>query len=442
MLIKKMAQAAQQERFAQILVPQTSIYMPQINFGRLIIGQDTYAVSYEDSGRKIPEWAKLRLDPHRSTDMYGTPCTSYMVNIISGESEPRLELDKLIRLYGEDELSFSAVHDVCHISQQNSANGKGRIIRAIKPNQVLYYSCNDLGMGISENLAVFHKALVSQLLRGRGGHESLHNFKHIVQVTRNGKRSEYRYELPADLPSEFLDKVHTIHVENAMYGKREIRATFTLHKHEPRIMPFRPRSLNDPKETGILSTYRHFAIHPEQEYLQRYLQSGKARLIHFDQPTTTCTEKCNMLNSEYASGATERLSLDRIVATYYFDSPNGYVVLVGPRLDDVIRSEHILAQIAGTEEIKRSDTLPKGMEHGTCTPFAYGSVTKDSIFKIVLLRLPEQLMNQNADYSIGGYGSSAHRASIQMTPCCAEEIIVSEFGKKVSIAQHPYQSFR
>jgi hypothetical protein len=400
-----------------------------------------YAVSYEDSNRKIPEWARLRLSPHKSTDMYGTPCTSYMVRLREQENEPQSELDHLLRQYETNDLIIEAVHSVRHFSEQNDANGKGRIIRAIKPNQILYYSCADSEMGFPEHLGLFRQAIMKQLLRD-GSHEILHDFKHIVQAIRGEKRPEYQYTLPADLPAEFIEGIRSVELEHIRYGNKEKHFTLTLCKHEPRVLPFRPRKLNDPQETGINSAYKHFALHPEQRYLGQYLQEGIAQLIHFDQPSTSCAEKYSLLRLGRDNGnVTERWPLDRIISAHYFDGPNGYVVLVGPRLDDVVQPERLLAQVTGREDIKKSGMLPREMEHGTCTPFVYTSTGREAIDRIVLLELPEWLMVQQADYSIGGRGPSAHRASIQMTPYVAKEILISEFCPKVMRVPHPYQSY-
>jgi hypothetical protein len=110
------------ERFAQILAPSNTV--PETIFGELILRQDSYAVSYEDSSRKIPEWARLRLSPHDSTDMYGTPCASYMVRLKEKEKGPRAELDHLADRYEKSDLIIGAVHDVHHISEQGQSNNK------------------------------------------------------------------------------------------------------------------------------------------------------------------------------------------------------------------------------------------------------------------------------------------------------------------------------
>jgi hypothetical protein len=138
------------------------------------------------------------------------------------------------------------------------------------------------------------------------------------------------------------------------------------------------------------------------------------------------------------NGVKRKWSLDNIISAHYFDGPNGYIVLVGPRLEDVPLPERMLVDITGFKEIKKSDKLPKEMEHGTCTPFVYASTGEEAIDRIVLLELPVQFMMQRADYSIGGRGPSAHRASIQMDQYTATTILMSEFRGKVVVIPHPY----
>ncbi len=426
----------QREGFAQILV--CSDLVPEPLFGKLITGRNMYAVSYEDSKRKIPEWARLRLSPRAGTDMHGTPCTLYMVGLGEEENEPQPELERLIRKHETDNLMIEAVHSVHHVSDQNSADGKGRIVRTIRPNQVLYYSCIEPGTELSERVNHFRRTIVEQLLRG-GGDPILQDFKYIVQpVKRNGK-PEYQFALPADLPAAFLERIRKVELEHVTFG--DMDRHFVLVEREPRILPFRPRTINDPKgDTGIISAYRRFELHPEQEYLKRYLEMFAAELIHFGQPSTTCAEKRDLLNSmrKSVNEAEVEWTLDNIVSAHYFDGPNGYVVLVGPRLGDVLLPEKMLAEITGYDGIKKSDKLPAEMEHGPCTPFVYASTGNKSIHRIVLLETPVQFMMQRADYSIGGCGPSAHLASIQMTPHMATTILMSKFGQKVMVVPHPY----
>ena len=439
------AEPVNNARYAQILTPPSIV--PEPVFGTLISGQDRYAISYEDSHRKIPEWGRLKLSPHSSTDMYGTPCMSHMVTLKGGEEEPRSELNRLMREYEGDGLIFRAVHSVSQISEYNSTNGKGRVERTIVPDQILYYSLSDdRHINLRNHRDLFRKTVIERLL-GNGGHESLHNFKHIVDIVqvarRDNKQLEYRYTLPADLPPAFLERIRTVGLGDFKYGTKQVSVVLNLCRREPRVLPFRPRTINDPEETGIISAYKLFSLHPEHGYLKPCLKDGGALLMHFDQPSTTCAEKYNILNPDLDPDGRriEGWSLDRIVSANYFDGPNGYVILVGPRLEHVVEPERLLAKATGLEDIKKSGVLPRGMEHGTCTPFVYASTGKEFVDRIVLLELPEQLMAQQADYSIGGRGPSAHRASIQMTPNIAKEILVSEFCQKVVCVKHPFQSY-
>ncbi len=427
-------------RFVQILVSHGVV--PEPVFGKPILSENRYAVSYEDSGRKIPEWARLKLSPHNTTDMYGIPRASYMVELNPTVDDPQLELDSLIRNHRGADLIIEAVHNVHHISVQNNTNGKGRITRTIKPHQNLYYSTNEPGFSFPEHLGDFRQAVINQLLSGCS-HESLHNFKHTIQITKTGKRSEYQYALPADLPEGFLQLVQSVKLDTVGYGNKTIQVTFVISRHEPRVLPFRPRTTKDPKETGIISTYRPFILHAEQGYLEKYLRNGVAELVHFDHPSTTCAEKLSLLNPGEHNNeeANRKWSLDNIVAVHYFDGPYGYIMLVGPRMSDVKEPQQLLAQTTGTHDIMKSTILPQGMEHGTCTPFVYSSIGRGAVDQIVLLELPEHLMVQKSDYSIGGYGPSAHRASIQMTLRTAEEILRNEFGQKVTSVPHPYKSY-
>ncbi len=124
----KPAKDIQHKQFAQVLVPPNII--PKLSIGELILEPNMYAVSYEDSSRKIPEWASIRLSPRESTDMHGTARTLYTVALKERSDDTQSKLNNLIRDHEEDNcLSFEAVHNVSHFSEQNSANGKGRIIR-------------------------------------------------------------------------------------------------------------------------------------------------------------------------------------------------------------------------------------------------------------------------------------------------------------------------
>jgi hypothetical protein len=435
MLNTCLADTARSARFAQILVlPNT---LPTPVFGELIVDQNKYAVSYEDSSRKIPVWARLKLSPHNRVDMYGIPCTSYMVLLRASPYEPREEFDNLAIRYERAGLAIAAIHDVHRISEQNGANGKGRITRTIMPNQALYYSCTDPLVGYQENLGAFRQTVVRQLLRDES-HETLQDFKHIVQHIKIGHTSEYQYMLPANLPSAFLDRIQEVKLD-VTFGRMERHAVFKIKRHEPNVLPFRPRIINDPEETGIISVYKHFALHPEQSYLEQVVGNGTAQLVHFDSPSTTCAEKCVLLNdnANYGKETQQRWSLDRIVSAGYFESPNGYVILVGPLLNEILQPEQFLMKVTNTENIKRSLKLPNEMDVGTCTPFVYALTGKEAVDRIVLLDLPEQLMEQLSDYSIGGQGPSAHRASIQMMPITAKQVLTSQFGSKVVSIPHP-----
>ncbi|HII10254.1 MAG: hypothetical protein ABSE71_02635 [Candidatus Micrarchaeaceae archaeon] len=426
----------QREGFAQILVYPNLVPAPL--FGKPITGQNMYAVSYEDSGRKIPEWARLRLSPRMSTDMHGTQCTLYMVRLGEQENEPQLELERLIRQHETSNLMIEAVHNVYQVSDQNSANGKGRIVRTIRPNQVLYYSCIEQGTELSEHVTLFRQTVVEQLLRS-GGDDILQDFKYIVQQVKRKGRQEYQFALPADLPAAFLDRIQRVELRGTAFGDNGRHFVENPIERERRILPFRPRTVKDPKETGMASAYRHFELHPDQWYLGPYLRGGNAQLVHFCQPSTTCTEKRDLLNSiESNINGGRRWTLDNIVSAHYFDGPKGYIVLVGPRLEDVLFPEQMLTEITGLDGIKKSDKLPKEMEHGTCTPFVYAPTGREAIDRIVLLQLPQQFMMEWADYSIGGRGPSAHRASIQMNPYTANTILMSEFRRKVVVVSHPY----
>lgn len=437
-----MPNSVKQERFAQILVPLN--FNPAPVFGELVLGQNKYAVSYEDSNRKIPEWARLKLSPHNSMDMYGTPCTSYMVILKASARGPQEELDNLAKQHEKDGLMIEAVHDVYRVSEQSSMNGKGRIIRTITPNQTIHYSCNDPIVDLQTYQNAFRQTVMGQLLRtesnGTTGHNTLYNFKHIVQLVRVEKNSAYRYTLPADLPNEFLDRIREVGLD-IQFGAAKKRVVFKISSHEPRVLPFRPRSIKDPLDTGINSVYKRFAIHAEQGYLEQSLQTGAAQLIHFNQPSTTCEEKIKLLNGnrDGSKGVAQTWSLDRVVAAHYFDSPGGYILLVGPRLGDLaklIKPEQFLMNVTD-RSVENSTLLPNGMEKGTCTPFVYASIGKKETDLMVILEPPRQFMDLPADYSIGGHGPSAHRASIQMTPQTAKQILTSEFGEKVRSMQHP-----
>jgi len=427
------------ERFAQVLTKLEVV--PEPIFGRVILEENLYAVSFEDTKCKIPSWAHLKLAPHRSTDMHGSPRTSYMVALQEADEEPRKQLDRLIRQYGNDDLIVAAVHAVKNVpSTPKNENINGQIVRTIKPSQNLYYRANDLLIALPQHQDIFLQAVRAQL-SNTGSHESLDDFNHTVSVVKTGNRSEYQYSLPADIPEAFIKQIQTVGIESERHGNR-IQVTFKVSKHEPHVLPFRPRVSDDPKgDTGVASVYEHFILHPEQNYLNRYLSARDAELVHFDIPSTTCAEKCDLLNSGARIGTDKNWSLDNIVAAYYFSGPEGYIVLAGPRMSEVKAPEVLLEQITDRYDIKKSKVLPDSMEYGTCTPFVNSNLDKEGIDRIVLLGLPDRLMDQPADYSIGGRGPSAHRASIQMTPRIAENILRKEFGPKVTSIAHPYAQY-
>lgn len=416
---------SKQERFVQISVP--SEVEPKVTFGKIILDQNKYAVSYEDSGHKIPYWAYLRLSPHTALNMHGKQEISYMVSTSNvSEKSTEQELQHLSETYESEALAIEAVHDVASIQKGNGH--KNRVIRTIKPNQVLYYASPD--STFQENMNLFRDSLLEKMLRN-GDSEALSDFKHIVTYSRLGNRQAYQYMLPADLPNEFIDPIRSITI-NVRFGNVKKDTTFQIIRHEPSVLPFRPRTSSDPIETGITSAYKHFVLHPGQKYLEKLLSAGLANLVNFEDPSTTCAEKLKLLTYD----KNDSWSLANIISAYYFDGPDGYVVLVGPHLSHIKKVEQFIADIIG-KEVKKSEVLPSEMERGTCTPFVRSTTMEKEIDRIILLEASGHMMKL-ADYSIGGHGPSAHRASIQMTPNTAKELLIEEFGNKVILLPYNY----
>jgi hypothetical protein len=412
------------ERFAQILACTREV--PKLEGGRIITEPNSYAVSYEDGNNKIPEWARLKLSPHNTFDMHGRPRTSYIAVLeINHEEGLDDHLKRLIREKDGGGISINAIHEVRNVNMSQT-NGKGRIIRTIEPSQNLYYHCKELPCTAQANLGAFRTAVVEKILQN-GAHDMLRDFKHVVSVVKRIRNPEFQYRLPAALPEEYINRIREVNL-CVSFGNRHVNVSFVLEYIESNVLPFRPRTNGDPKETGIDSVYRPFELDSrEMAYMNGYFSRGDAKLMHWNLPSTTCEEKNALLKKEIGG---EMWSLDRIISTHYFEGPTGLIVLVGPRLSEIDDPISIISNTTGIEKgrIRESVILPTEMEHGTCTPFAYMSTIKHAVDAIVLLRTPDGLMNAVADYSIGGRGPSAHRASLHMTPRMAELLITQEFG--------------
>ena len=414
------------ERIAHILSKVKDV--PRVDFGNVITMENTYAVSYIDGGGSIPEEARLKLSPHKTIGMHGDQRISYMVTLPESERDLKSELELLAQTRETHLLMIGAVHEVKNTDGQNG-NGKSRIIRTIKPVQNLYYTC-DSGFGVSQqNLAGFREAVIAQL-SADGSHCSLHDFKHIIKLVKRGGQTQFQYSLPAELPPVFINRIENVNT-SVRFGSVVAQTNFKLDAREPRVLPFRPRKAGDPKDIGIRSEYRPFVLNEQLGYLRKSIEGENCKLVHWAEPSTTCMEKYELLRKDPSFD--REWSLDRIFSAHYFDGPAGYIVLVGPRLSEIDDEEGFVAKATNIrrEFIRKSPILPVEMQHGTCTPFVYESTARYALNRIILLDLPESLMARKADYSIGGHGPSAHRASIQMAPKVAKDIIIQEIGAKM-----------
>jgi hypothetical protein len=429
-----------QERFAQVLVPPGT-EVPKTSFGEAVLGEHTYAVSYEDSARKIPEPMRLKLSPRISTDMYGTPRASFMIHLPSFSGTPSEELDQITERHEKSDLIIKGVH---HVMTQEGTVSRS-VTRTIHGRQVFYFQRNDAFSASTEQVEPFRREVLQGLTTLFNGKlpESLHDFKHIVQLVKRGKKVHFRYELPADLSEKVMQTLGAIELQyeaGPPEKRKEYTASFIIDEHQPCVYPFRPRTHKDPKETGIISVYKRFALHPEQGYLKQYMNPNGARLTHLAHASTTCKEKRDSLFTEGQGD----WSIDSVISAHYYRGSAGYVVLVGPRLESIEDEKKFVAVAAKRDDLQHGpEALPLEMERGTCTPFMRRRTAVDSIDRIIMLQLPDQVMHRLADYSIGGHGPSAHRASLHITPNDAQGILVREFGpdKVMTSLRHPYAAY-
>jgi hypothetical protein len=340
--------------------------------------------------------------------MHGELRSSFMLDIAT---------DDAYAVAAQVDAELKAVHTVTW-----QKDGAERIVRTIKPNYEFSF--------ISENhlsVDLYHDALRERLIATARKYEieSLVNFKHILsaQIAPGTQRRGFRYELPGDIPVALINELQKITIAVPEKHQRREKAeelTFTLAVEPHITLPFRSTQRKDP--VGILSEFVPFTLHYEQEYLQGH------SVKNFSVASTTCEEKLSLLDG---------WSIDSIISAQYFTLGEKFVAVIGPRMKDVQR-EKLLSDI-GLPGAVYSRT-PDGMERGTCTPFIRRSVACE-IEKIVLLDLPEQMMAKPADYSLGGYGPSAHRASVHISPAETKTTLQHLFGNKIMSYKHPYQSY-
>ena len=187
----------------------------------------------------------------------------------------------------------------------------------------------------------------------------------------------------------------------------------------------------DSMEWGELHMNRRLAHVP---YLEALARSGKASVVYCESATSTCEEKAA------AAGMHPDSVVKAIYAKEVFGDERHIIAVSGPRR---IRLASVLSDAYEGSSIKVADGAPEGMAHGTCTPFVSEEVAGSLTFIGVESPLSERkgkrgrvlgiLGELEADISIGGTDSTAHRLSVRMKYSDFVDALKAAYGDKVVI---------
>lgn len=375
-----------------------------------------HAVSYVDQAGNIPETHHLRLSPRASRSMHGAPRAAYVVRLDGQRSGC---LDRSLPEAHDERAVLDALVASGHDPQvvHRMVLHRHDPIRAIVPAPVVSYGPDHPVNGLQAYQPAMTAAIREAL--GRNGHRVSTVHRHAgtcLQVT-----------FPPEATDADLDRLAEVVLRRPDSDPRAGPETVFRASDRVRALPFRPRRKHDPAPVHA-TAFRRYALHREQGYLQDVLDAGQAELEHLEEQSTTCEEKLRILQRVDPD---EDWTIDRVVAMHAHDSRAGLVLIVGPRLH-LVDAPRLLAPLVG--ETRFAHALPDGMERGTGTPILLASTRFE---RMILLDTPPALMERAADYSIGGYGPSAHLASLHIAPQCMKRVLRRQFGDRVVSMPHP-----
>lgn len=142
-------------------------------------------------------------------------------------------------------------------------------------------------------------------------------------------------------------------------------------------------------------------------------------------PTKTCKEKAELLGG---------WPLERVIKAVYFRDEGHFVGVVIPGISRV-NQEDVLTK--ADPSITRYDacyystkSVPKGMRHGTCTPFPLESLVGNEIRKIAFCSY-DPVEDKVVDISLGGCDENAMKLSMHIAYGDIYRILKHKFGDRV-----------
>jgi len=194
-----------------------------------------------------------------------------------------------------------------------------------------------------------------------------------------------------------------------------------------------PQDRDNNLEDSILHLEK--ALQNDRRYIIRYGCEYPIQAVSHPIATDTCYEKSRLLKETHSEDWDPR----RIVKAIYGRVNWEMYGFVFPELDQTLQLavvQNIFSELGLEPPYSRNDihfeqdSIPAGMDKGTCTPFASAEEMK-YLSGIIIHDMPS-LDDQLVDISIGGKGEEAHKLSLHLPYKAIFSILRAEYGSKIS----------
>ncbi len=171
------------------------------------------------------------------------------------------------------------------------------------------------------------------------------------------------------------------------------------------------------------------SLHPEQGYVQQYLQGlGITPTFWTYQKEKTGTEKAQVLGDRAT-----------IVCIFYFGREGEYYGIASASKAQQLSQRKVLKEVLGipTSQGRRYDLnsgYPAWMEAHTTTPWLLESSAGKEVKAIILDESIDAIAA--ADISVGGFGDLAQRTSMHLPGWSIYEVLIRKFGEGF-VHKHP-----
>ncbi|MBN1792967.1 hypothetical protein JW826_04770 [Candidatus Woesearchaeota archaeon] len=206
------------------------------------------------------------------------------------------------------------------------------------------------------------------------------------------------------------------------------------------------------EEERLEPTEPPFRLHRNQGYVSEVAATRQipVKLLGHPIETRTCDEKAELLSSYGWDW-----DRSRVVKALYFSSIDAgdkhYVCVITPETGRLVDVEAILTSYAAKTEAQtgqpgryKLNGVPRGMSHGTCTPFPSHDLVRPEgagrIDRFFVLKFPE-LDDKLVDISVGGGTKEARKTSMHLPYGGIHAILSERFGDSVVALSEPRYAY-